>query len=194
MQNYQTIKVIAFDFWGVFAIIDPPMNRYLKEHGISLDKYSKEIHDLIILHDLGKIDEKQFLQKCSQFAGIEIPYDQYHTYREGTLNEPLISAVKKLKKMYKIALLTNNNKEYVQEYIRKPGLDKIFDTEVISYEVGYRKPDPEIYKILVQRLGVKPNEILFLDDEPSKLGAAKTQDSRHSFINGEKPIKHWNPK
>lgn len=178
-MDYQNIKAIAFDFWGVFAVMDPPMNQYLKERDISLDRYSKEIHDLIILHDLGKIDEAQFLRACSKIVGVEIPYDQCrYVYREGTLNEPLISVVKKLKKKYKIALLSNNNREYVQEYIRKPGLDKLFGVEIVSYEVGYRKPTPEIYKILVQRLGVKPSEILFLDDEPNKLGAAEVQGLR----------------
>lgn len=176
MENYQNIKAIAFDFWGVFAVIDPPMNRYLEGRGVSLDKHSKEIHDFIVLHDLGKIDETQFLQECSKIVGIEIPYDQCrYVYREGTLNKPLISVVKKLKEKYKIALLSNNNREYVQEYIRKPGLDKLFDVEVISYEAGYRKPAPEIYRTLVQRLGVEPSEILFLDDEPSKLEAAEAR-------------------
>ncbi|MDP3974975.1 MAG: HAD family phosphatase [Candidatus Jorgensenbacteria bacterium] len=187
MNNYRDVKAITFDFWGVFAVMNPPMNRYLEERGISLDGYTKEIHDLVMLHDLGKIDERQFFQKCSQIIGVEIPYDQCrYVYREGTLNEPLISLVKKLKENYKIALLSNNNKEYVQEYIRKPGLGKLFDVEVISYETGHRKPDPEIYKTLIQRLGMKPSEILFLDDDPTKLTAAETQGLKTLVYEGKK--------
>lgn len=176
MKNGKNIKAIALDFWGVFAVLNPPMNQYLREQGISIDGYSKKIHDFIILHDLGRIGEKQFLQRCSQIVGVEIPYDQCkYVYREGTLNEQLINILKKLRKWYTLALLSNNNREYVQEYIYKPGLDKLFDVMIISCNVGYRKPASEIYRILIRKLGLKPNEILFLDDEPSKLTAAEAQ-------------------
>ncbi|MDP3974988.1 MAG: HAD family phosphatase [Candidatus Jorgensenbacteria bacterium] len=176
MENYQNIKAIAFDFWDVFAPMDPPMNHYLEEHGISIKTYLDKIYEFIVSHDLGKIDERQFLQECSRIVGVEIPYDQCrYVYRDGTLNTPLIEIVKKLKAKYKIALLSNNNREYVQEYVYKPGLDKLFDIMVVSYKAGYRKPAPKIYKILVQNLGVEPHEILFLDDDSSKLGAAEAQ-------------------
>lgn len=190
MKNYQNIKAVAFDFWGIFATMDPPMNRYLEEHGISLKKYLDKIHDLIVLHDIGKIDEKRFLQECSRIVGVEIPYDQCHyVYRDGTLNRPLIDIIKKLKTKYKITLLSNNNREYVQEYIYKPGLDKLFDVMVVSYETGYRKPAPEIYKILIQKLGVEPNEILFLDDDSSKLGAAEAQGLQTLVYQGKETDK-----
>jgi hypothetical protein len=36
------------------------MNRYLNQHKVSLDKYSDQIHNLIVEHDLDKINEQQF--------------------------------------------------------------------------------------------------------------------------------------
>ena len=66
MENHENIKAIVFDFWGVFVIINPPMNRYLKSQGyFHREKFTrKEIHDLIVLHILGKINEEQFFKKC----------------------------------------------------------------------------------------------------------------------------------
>jgi epoxide hydrolase-like predicted phosphatase len=89
------------------------------------------------------------------------------------LNTNLIKIVKKLKEKYRIALLTNNNKDYCEEFLFKSGLNKLFEVLVLSYEVGYRKPAPKIYQILVNRLNVEPQEILYIDDEASKLIAAK---------------------
>ncbi|MDO8469804.1 MAG: HAD family phosphatase [bacterium] len=190
MKNYQNIKAIAFDFWDVFATMNPPMNHYLEERGVSIKKYLDKIHNLIVSHDLGKIDEKQFLQACSRIVGVEIPYDQCrYIYRDGTLNAPLIEIIKKLKARYKIALLSNNNREYVQEHIYKPGLDKLFDVMVVSYEAGYQKPAPEIYKSLIQKLQVEPSEILFLDDDTGKLGAAEVQGIQTLAYKGEETDK-----
>ena len=140
---------------------------------IILEK-EEEIHKLIIEHDLNKITEKQFLQECSKILGIIIPYPKYkYAYKKNSLNKDLIEIIQKLKDKYKIALLTNNNKEYCQEYLFKPKLDKLFDIMVISYLVGYRKPDSNIYKILIKKLNLKPEEILFVDDDPTKMASAE---------------------
>lgn len=185
MINFENIKAIAFDFWGVFAKMDAPMYKYMKQHDISPDKYSKEIHDLIIAHDLDKLTEKQFLQECSKIIRLEIPYSLCrYVYKEGTLNDELIEIVKKLKTKYKIALLTNNNKAYCDEYLFKTGLDKLFDVMVISYQVSCRKPSPEIYQILIKKLNLKPEEILFTDDDPAKLPPAEAQGMKTLAYNG----------
>lgn len=176
MENLDKIKAIAFDFWGVFAEMKPPMYEVMKSNNIPPEKYSDKIHELIEKHDLNKLTEQQFLQQCSEIIGIEIPYPACrYSFKEGSLNEQLIITVRKLKEKYKIALLSNNNKEYCDEYLFRPGLDKLFDKLVISYQVGYRKPSPEIYQILIKKLGLKPEEILFVDDDPTKLPAAESQ-------------------
>ncbi len=188
--DFSKIKAIAFDFWGVLAEMDAPMYKFMKKNNISLKKHSKEIRKIIAKHDLDKITEKQFLQKCSKIIGLEIPYPKYrYTYKKTALNKNLINITKKLKKRYKIALLTNNNKEYCAEYLFKPQLDKLFDIMVISYVVGYRKPFPQIYKILIKKLKLKPEEILFLDDDPIKLLAAETLGIKTLLYRGKKTNK-----
>lgn len=170
------VKAITFDFWGVFAEMKPPMYEYMRQYNISPEKYSNEIHKLIVEHDLNKLTEQQFLKKCSKVVGLEIPYPLCrYDFKSGSLNEKLIAVVKKLKEKYKIALLSNNNKEYCEEYLFKPKLDKLFDVLVISYQVGYRKPSLEIYQILIKKLDLKSGEILFIDDDPTKLPSAEKQ-------------------
>lgn len=190
MGELKNIKAIVFDFWGVFAKINPPMDQFMKEHGIAVEKYKDKIHDLIVMHDLDKINEQQFLHECSKIIGHEIPYSQYrYVFQNEVLNTSLIEIIKQLKNRYCIALLTNNNCEYCQEFIFKPGLDNLFDEMVISYQVGYRKPSPEIYQLLIKNLDLAPQKILYVDDEPTKFLEAEKQGMKTLLYKGSKTDK-----
>ncbi len=50
--------------------------------------------------------------------------------------------------------------------------DQLFDVIVISGEVGLRKPEPEIYRHTLARLGAEPDECVFVDDLPQNVRAA----------------------
>ncbi|MDH4358856.1 MAG: HAD family phosphatase [Candidatus Berkelbacteria bacterium] len=174
INNLKKIKVIAFDFWGVFADLEHPMYGYIKKHGVDPEKYSESIHDYIIAHDLGEITEKEFLQKVSDIIGLGLPYKKCHLiFKKETVNRQLIKVVEKLKNKFRIFLLTNNPKEYCQIYLFDTGLDKLFDDIIISCQVKYRKPAKEIYEVLIKKANVKPSEILFIDDDASKFSTAE---------------------
>lgn len=181
------IKVIAFDFWGVFATLDHPMYAYMNKRGIDPKKYSESIHNLIIAHDLGKLTEQKLLEQCSKIIGLELPYELCRfTFRKELLNKNLIEIVKKLKSQYKLVLFSNNSKEYCETYLFGTGLDKLFDDLILSYQVGFRKPAKEMYKLLIQRVGVRPEEILFVDDEISKFKVAEELGIKtFQYKNGE---------
>ncbi len=83
------------------------------------------------------------------------------------------SEIKNLKEKYKIGLLSNNSETYTKEYLFRPKMDKLFDVLVLSHLEGIRKPEPKIYLLLAERMGLKPEEILYLDDQPSRLAPAK---------------------
>lgn len=57
------------------------------------------------------------------------------------------------------------------DYVRD-GWDALFDTVVISGEVGLRKPDPAIYALAAERLGLPPDQIVFVDDLTANVRAA----------------------
>ena len=66
-------------------------------------------------------------------------------------------------------LLSNS---WGNEYPRE-GWDQMFDAVVISGEVGMRKPEPQIYRHVLDLLGVRPEETVFVDDLQPNLGAAE---------------------
>jgi len=91
----------------------------------------------------------------------------------GTQNPLAVELIKELKGQYKLAMLTNAPSRYSLDQRFKPGeLDELFDEVVISGEVGWDKPAPEIYTMTVEKMGVLPEECLFIDDVPAFTEAA----------------------
>jgi putative hydrolase of the HAD superfamily len=73
---------------------------------------------------------------------------------------------------YRMALLTNNVREWEQQWRAMAPIDEIFEVVVDSAFVGMRKPDAEIYELCVARLGVRAEECLFVDDREDNCAGA----------------------
>jgi putative hydrolase of the HAD superfamily len=71
------------------------------------------------------------------------------------------------------AMLSNGVVEIVARLRRERRLDRWFDVVVASCEVGSCKPDPEIYRICLERLGLAADATLFVDDRLENLQAAR---------------------
>lgn len=69
-------------------------------------------------------------------------------------------------------LLTNNAKEFAAFWRPLLPLDELFDDVVDSSDVGLRKPDPRIYQLSLDRLGVRADRAVFIDDAPGNVDAA----------------------
>jgi epoxide hydrolase-like predicted phosphatase len=74
---------------------------------------------------------------------------------------------------YRTAILTNNVKEWGKYWKESIPLD-LFDLIVDSCDVGLRKPDPAIFHLTCDRLGVKPEAAVFLDDTRRHVEAARS--------------------
>lgn len=72
--------------------------------------------------------------------------------------------ISKLKKQYKICLLTNFTNEWINQLIDTYELDRYFDIKVISSVYKLIKPDKKIYLIALSLLKSKPEEAIFIDD------------------------------
>jgi putative hydrolase of the HAD superfamily len=74
---------------------------------------------------------------------------------------------------YRLAICTNNVREWDHRWRAMLPVDEIFDVVVDSAFVGVRKPAPQIYELTLQRLGVAPQEAVFLDDIEINCDAAR---------------------
>jgi putative hydrolase of the HAD superfamily len=186
-MSYGNIKAIVFDFWGIFAEFKAPVNKAIDLKG-SVTDYP-EYYELINQHNLGKISEDEFLQATSKLFNVELSSRHRYLFDADHLNHELIKIIKELKTKYKIGLITNTGKEYMDEFLFKPGLDKLFDCLVISHSEALKKPDPKIYMLAAQRLQLKPEEILYLDDHPDRITPAAALGMKVLLYEGEKTNK-----
>jgi epoxide hydrolase-like predicted phosphatase len=71
--------------------------------------------------------------------------------------------------------LLSNVIPYTMNQIREHCVYDNFDFTILSAEVGYGKPDPEIYQLALDKLpGIRPEEIIFIDDQERFLVPART--------------------
>jgi putative hydrolase of the HAD superfamily len=73
----------------------------------------------------------------------------------------------------RLALLSNGVPEIVARIRADRDLAALFDTQVISFEVGLAKPEPEIYRIVLDRIGTAPAAALFVDDRLENIETAR---------------------
>ncbi|NXA37324.1 ACD10 dehydrogenase, partial [Eudromia elegans] len=119
---------------------------------------------------------QEFGQQCFDIANVSVPVDSFllHLIRKEMIKQlPIMAeAVQCIRaEGLKTAVLSNNfcplNEERFLPLDRKQ-----FDVIVESCREGMFKPDPRIYKLCLERLGVQPHESIFLDDISRNLKAA----------------------
>nr|NNM90640.1 HAD family phosphatase [Bacilli bacterium] len=96
------------------------------------------------------------------------------------LDEELVRFVRRCKKKYKIAALSNAGED-LERRLRRYGYEDLFDDVINSYRIGLAKPDNDCYHYALDRLGVKPEEVLFVDDKERNTVIAH-QLGMHTYV------------
>lgn len=91
----------------------------------------------------------------------------------GSPNRPLMEFVSGLRPRFRTGILSNSFVGAREREQAAYGFRETFDTIVYSHEVGHVKPEPEIYAIACERLGVAPPEALFVDDLQANVDGAR---------------------
>jgi putative hydrolase of the HAD superfamily len=175
------ISAVISDFGGVLTT--PLVDSFLafQDHsGISseqLGKAMQSISERTGLHPLyelekGTITEADFLEDLRDALAEQMDHrPELHRFREIYFdalhaNEPMIELMRELKgRGLRMALLTNNVREWEPLWRSMLPVDEIFETVVDSAFVGCRKPDPQIYEMTIERLdGISAGDCLFVDD------------------------------
>ena len=100
--------------------------------------------------------------------GFKISGKQVVKLLSGEIREQMVDFLSFLKNDYKLGCITNNiqnSKNQKVNHLNEAGqVMKIFDHIIESSKVGLRKPDPKIYYMSCDALGVIPEECIYLDD------------------------------
>lgn len=164
------IKAIIFDCFGV--LYPQASGQFFERHKNLFKTNPTVLDELNLKIDLGKINRAEFFKGLEEISGIPAAKIQSEIDQELVLDLSLIEFIRKLKSFYKISLLSNAGEEEVA-IIYRDKIDSLFDVIAVSYEVGSVKPEKEIFQSCTRRLGVEPQECLFIDDSIANIKTAQ---------------------
>lgn len=157
------IKAIIFDCFGVF--IGNPYKVRVEALEKTDPEKARQMHIINHASDRGLLGRDESAQKMAEIIGISVEQFLREQDKGEIRNEELVAFVKTLRPHYKLAMLSNISSRARLDLRFEPGqLDELFDTVVASGDEGTVKPEPEIYKIALQRLDALPEECVFIDD------------------------------
>jgi putative hydrolase of the HAD superfamily len=187
-------KVIVFDVMGVIFEVGDDTNDLLVPYIQKLNQLiSRElINEIYIEASLGRISSKDFWHK----TGFKTDYEEIERFYLETrikIDKEFIEVAEKLGRNYDLAVLSNDVSEWGKCLRSKYGLDRLFKEIVISGDVGYRKPDARIYDILLKRLGVMPENCIFIDDRYKNLQVASQKGFKTIRFNRDLLAKSFEP-
>jgi len=164
------IRAIIFDCFGVL-ITDA-----LK--GLRDDLYAKdpsaahELDGLVRATNIGVIDAHVATDRIAELLAMST--SEYRSRIDGgeVRNTVLFSYILELKKQYRTAMLSNIATHSLQKRFTDEELRMYFDAVVTSGELGHAKPGKAIYLVAAERLAVRPEECVFIDDREHFVAAA----------------------
>jgi epoxide hydrolase-like predicted phosphatase len=174
------IKGIIFDIGGV--LVDVRIKSFF-EHFVSQTGFSKEqLYSMIIMggewdrFEKGLITEEQLKVKIEREHGIkpEVMDKMASDWRKTLKPVPeTIEIARKLKGRYRLFALSNVDEKTTKQCLDRFDFYRHFDGVILSWKVHMRKPERDIYEYTLKRMGMKPEEIVFIDNFPLNLPAAK---------------------
>jgi epoxide hydrolase-like predicted phosphatase len=179
-----TLRAVVFDLGGVLELdvielVDHGLDtRWEARLGLQAGELEHRMKPLWRAGSVGACTEEEVHQGMRERLGMS--QEQVEEYmREmwdwycGRLNVPLADYFRRLRPRYQTAILSNSFVGARREEQRRHQVEDLCDLIIYSHEVGVAKPDRRIFELTWQRLGVQPEEMLFLDNTQVHVEAAR---------------------
>ena len=177
-----SLRAVAFDYGMVLS--GPPLpsaHDQLKTiTGLPHEEFERYYWADRHAYDRGEMTGLEFWQKIAQDAQLTLTPDQIEDLNlwDGrlwtTTNPEMMHWYKELKSRdFKLGILSNMGDAVLANMERTYDWLGDFDVLIWSYQHKIAKPEPEIYHLLLERLGTAPEETLFLDDKIENIDAAR---------------------
>lgn len=172
---------IIFDFGGVLFDWDPHYLylKYFNGDRQAVDRFLKEIQfdDWNLRQDLGRSFSTAVSEHCARFPQYCDLIRAYDSHWEESIRGPISGSVDILTSLWKAGLplfaLSNWSEEKFELIRARYSFIEYFQTVVISGSVGLTKPDPRIFKLLLDKIGREAGECLIIDDSPANISMAQ---------------------
>jgi FMN phosphatase YigB (HAD superfamily) len=171
---------MAFDLGNVLVKVDH--GRFCRRLAEVVDLPAQEVYAAIFASNLepgfdtGRLSSREFYQEILQLFRLTLSYPDFCRLWNEIFEpqEGMEVVVDHLKARYPLFMVSNTNSlhfHYIREHFP---IVRHFSLCILSFEVGSRKPEAGIYQALISRAGQVPERILFLDDKPPFVEAARS--------------------
>ncbi|MBF4470415.1 HAD family hydrolase [Flavobacterium sp. HJJ] len=173
------INAIIFDFGDVFINLDKQATLDgLKNLGIP--QWNEDLNQLNLQYEVGAISGDDFLsgiQKHTNGASIE---DIRAAWNAILADFPLyrLEFLQMLSQKYRLFLLSNTDAIHIDTFEQKTGASfysdfyQCFEKVYFSFEIGMRKPNPDVYSFVLDQHGLQAKHTLFIDDKKENTDSA----------------------
>jgi putative hydrolase of the HAD superfamily len=174
------IKAIIFDFGRVISAAKPPELFHCYEDELGLLRNT--INRLMFESDqwqqalVGRLTMAQFWQaigpRLQLNSAAAVTLFQHRYYAAEKINAKILQLLQELHSSYQLAILSNHPPG-LMAWLADWEIDRLFAVVFCSGDEGIAKPDPQAYRITLERLGVEADEAVFIDDTPGHVEAAR---------------------
>lgn len=178
-QVTKEVKLIAFDMGHVFVDFDWDevcKGFMAKRAELSRDDVRHAMRYLGALgYERGSIGTAEFLKELNEKLGITLTLEEFRTLWNATFHENPDMAIllRHLSGKLPLYLLSNTNEEHYGYLQSTYNVARHFQELILSYQVGCSKPEAQIYHEVINRSGLPAENILFIDDLPDNVKAAR---------------------
>jgi HAD superfamily hydrolase (TIGR01549 family) len=178
-------KAVILDFGGTLAEGGLEWDPYHEAiriiltgngYGVEMGELRRALHGA--LQSLNRVrargKERTFEEVYSDFLGrlgipvepglLELLHDNFKIHYRNDFFRCVEEVLRGLSGRYKVALLSNTMSDQPRELLEDSGLDRYFDLIVCSRDTGVRKPNPEIFRLVLSELGVEAGEAVHVGD------------------------------
>jgi putative hydrolase of the HAD superfamily len=175
------IAALAFDLGNVLVKVDH--QRFCRSLAALTGETPQEVYDAVFHtglepdYDTGRISSREFHRRVLEHFGLNLPFPRFRQIWNEIFDplEDMEEVVARLAQRYPLYMLSNTNElhfQYIQEYFAS--LLSYFRAFILSYQVGSRKPEPQIFQALLRQAGLPPEQILYLDDREDFVAVARS--------------------
>jgi len=195
-EHVAGIAALVFDVGGVLEVVsdaDDLLTGWRRRLGLRADEFTDRLAsvDPEGLIEIGGMSEAEFSRRYAEALGLDeaqaeaFMRDMWDWYC-GDLDTDLVAFVRGLRPRYRTAILSNSADGARREEERRYQFGELVDLLVYSHEVGLAKPDPRVFTLTCDRLGVPPDETIFLDDSVRSVDAARGL-GMHALLHEDTP-------
>ncbi len=175
-MNRSAIEVILFDLGNVIL----PFNHYQIAEKLSRFVQKKEFQDPAKIfsylfdfergavngYEVGKVSSSEFFQSLKGSLRLSLRFEEFIPIWNDIFleNQEVSEIILDRRGGWKLGLLSNTNPLHFDYILSKFSILRVFDRWILSYEVGFKKPAPEIFQKAIAWASVEPQKILFIDD------------------------------